>query len=256
MNYYWKFILNYARIVKSLMHLTCKNERWHWDKKQKNAFYALKKSLSETAHLWILSQACKKILKTDALDFAVRACLYQIKDRQKKSIAYWSRKLLKLKKRYKIHNKKLLAIVKALQDWKSYLTDISKPIQIFMNHKNLRNFTTIKQLNQQQIHWVKQLADFEFQIHYKKNNENSDADTLSRQSDHKEVKTIHTEILCKDKRETLMKDLAATYKMKNTFLTDNKLIKVCHNSWAGKHLGVKCTEDLVQRRCNIDDLYN
>jgi len=77
---------------------------------------------------------------------------------------------------------------------------------------------------------VKQLADFEFQIHYKKNNENSDADTLSRQSDHKEVKTIHTEILCKDERETLMKDLAATYKIKNTFLTDNKLIKVCHNS--------------------------
>ncbi len=67
---------------------------------------------------------------------------------------------------------------------------------------------------------------------------------------------IHAEILCKDKRETLMKDLAATYKMKNTFLTDDKLIKVCHDSWAGRHLGVKCTEDLVQRRCNIDDLHN
>ena len=55
MNYYWKFVLNYARIVKSLMCITCKNERWHWDKKQKNAFCILKKSLSETAHLWILS---------------------------------------------------------------------------------------------------------------------------------------------------------------------------------------------------------
>ena len=70
---------------------------------------------------------------------------------------------------------------------------------------------TIKQLNQQQICWVKQLADFEFQIHYKKNNENSDADTLSRWSDHKEVKMIHAEILRKDKKETLMKNLAATF---------------------------------------------
>ncbi len=26
-NYYWKFILNYTRIVKSLMCLTCKNKR-------------------------------------------------------------------------------------------------------------------------------------------------------------------------------------------------------------------------------------
>jgi len=190
------------------------------------------------------------------LNFAVEACLYQIKDGQKKSIAYWSRKLSELKKRYEVHDKKLLAIVKALQDWRPYLADISKSIQIFMNHKNLRNFVIIKQLNWWQVCWTEQLADFEFQIHYKKNNENSDADTLSRWPDHKEVKTIHAEILCKDERETLMKGLAATYKVKNTFLTDDKLIRMCHNSWAGEHLEVKCTEDLVQRRCNIDDLCN
>ncbi len=51
MNYYWKFVLNYARIVKSLMCLIYKNKKWHWDKKQKNAFCILKRSLSETAHL-------------------------------------------------------------------------------------------------------------------------------------------------------------------------------------------------------------
>jgi len=50
-NYYWKFIFNYTRIVKSLMCLIHKNKRWHWDKKQKNAFCTLKKSLNETAHL-------------------------------------------------------------------------------------------------------------------------------------------------------------------------------------------------------------
>ena len=68
------------------------------------------------------------------------------------------------------------------------------------------------------------MTDYEFQIHYKKNNENSDADTLSRHSDHEEVKTIHTEILHKDKEETLIKGLTAIYKMKNTFLTDEELI--------------------------------
>ena len=41
---------------------------------------------------------------------------------------------------------------------------------------------------------------------------------------------IYTEILCKDKKKTLMKDLAATFKMKNAFLIDDKLIKVCYNS--------------------------
>jgi len=59
------------------------------------------------------------------------------------------------------------------------------------------------------------------------------------------VKTIHAEILHKDKKETLIKDLAATFKIKNAFLTDNKLIKVCHNSRADEHLEVKCIEDLI-----------
>ncbi len=81
-NYYWKFVPNYARIAEPLMCLTCKNKRWHWDKEQKNVFCTLKKSLSEMTHLQILNSACEKILKTDASDFAVEACLYQIEDRQ------------------------------------------------------------------------------------------------------------------------------------------------------------------------------
>jgi len=67
---------------------------------------------------------------------------------------------------------------------------------------------------------------------------------------------IHAEILHKDKKETLMKGLAATFKMKNAFLMNNELIKVCHNSRADRHLEVKHTEDLVQRRCNIGNFYN
>jgi hypothetical protein len=55
----------------------------------------------------------------------------------------------------------------------------------------LRNFATTKQLNQQQVRWAEQLANYKFQIHYKKGNENGEADALSRQPDHKEVKKIH-----------------------------------------------------------------
>jgi len=117
--------------------------------------------------------------------------------------------------RYEVHDKELLAIVEALQDWRPYLAGISKPIQIFTDHKNLRNFATTKQLNRRQVRWVEQLADFEFQIHYKKGNENGGADALSRRPDHKGVETIHAGILRKDEEETLTKGLAATYKESN-----------------------------------------
>ncbi len=59
------------------------------------------------------------------------------------------------------------------------------------------------------------------------------------------MRIIYTEILCKDKKETLIKGLAATFKVKNTFLMNKKLIKVYYNSRADEHLKVKCTEDLI-----------
>jgi len=109
----------------------------------------------------------------------------------------------------------------------------------------LRNFATIKQLNQWQVCWAEQLVNYKFQIHYKKNNENGEADALSKQSDHEEVKKIHIKILSEDNKEILTKDLAATYKMKQTFLTDEELIWVCHNNRVSEHLEVKRTENLV-----------
>jgi len=254
MNYYQKFVLNYAKIAEPLTQLMCKNKRWHWNKEQKDAFHALKKSLSEMIHLRILNLTCKKILKIDTSDFTVGACLYQIKDEQQRLIVYWSRKLSELKKRYEIHNKELLVIVKALQDWRSYFTDTEKSIQIYTDHKNLRNFVTMKQLNQWQVCWIKQLINYKFQIHYKKNNENDEADALSKQSDHEEVKKIHTEILSEDEKKILTKGLTATYKVKQAFLTNKELIWVCHNSRADEHLEIKRTEDLVQRRHNISNL--
>ena len=68
------------------------------------------------AHLQIPKTTCEKVVETDASDFVVGACLYQIKDGKKQPIAYQSRKLSGLEKRYEVHNKELLVIVKALQE--------------------------------------------------------------------------------------------------------------------------------------------
>jgi len=50
----------------------------------------------------------------NASDFTVSACLYQIKNEQQRPIAYQFRKLSGSEKRYEVHDKELLAIVKAL----------------------------------------------------------------------------------------------------------------------------------------------
>jgi len=70
------------------------------------------------------------------------------------------------------------------------------------------------------------------------------------------VKKIHIKILSEDNKGILTKDLAAMYKVKQTLLTNEELIQVCHNSRADEHLEVKRTENLIQRRHNIDNLRN
>jgi len=75
----------------------------------------LKTALINTVHLRILKTACEKMLETDTSDYAIGACLYQIKDGQPQSIAYRLQKLSRSEKRYEVHDKKLLVIVKALQ---------------------------------------------------------------------------------------------------------------------------------------------
>jgi len=92
-----------------------------------------------------------------------------------------------------------------------------------MNYKNLRNFATTKKLNQWQICWAELLVNFEFQIHYKKNNKNNEVNALSRWLDYEEVKWVYTEILF-ERNKILMKELAAIYRVKNVFLMNNKLI--------------------------------
>jgi len=68
------------------------------------------------------------------------------------------------------------------------------------------------------------------------------------------VKKIHIKILSEDDKGILTKGLTATYKVKQTSLTDEELIQVCHNDRASEHLEVKRIKDLVQRRHNISDL--
>ena len=64
-----------------------------------------------------------------------------------KPIAYFSKKLILAEYNYIIYNKKLLAIVKNLEMWYLKLVSTTNQVKIDTNHKNLKYFITIQQLN-------------------------------------------------------------------------------------------------------------
>lgn len=84
---------------------------------------------------------------------------------------------------YDIHNKKLLAIVAALQHWRVY-AEGAPGLIIYSDHKNLTTFTTTKQLNRRQVRWSELLGQYKFRIQYTPGRDNGRADALSRRPDY------------------------------------------------------------------------
>ena len=70
------------------------------------------------------------------------------RERQLHPVAYRSRKFFGPELNYDVHNKKLLAIVDAFEEWRAYLEGSRHLIVVYSDHKNLSYFTTTKKLNQ------------------------------------------------------------------------------------------------------------
>jgi len=79
-------------------------------------------------------------VETDASEHAIGGVLSQKQDGKWKPIAFLSRTMQPAERNYKIYNKGLLAIVKALSKWRQYLLDAMEPSEIWMDHENLKYF--------------------------------------------------------------------------------------------------------------------
>ena len=86
------------------------------------------------------------IIETDALDFAIGACLIQEYNRNRYPIAYFLRKMSLAEQNYEIYDKELLAIVAALRHWRIYYKGATG-LTIYSDYKNLQFFITTKDLS-------------------------------------------------------------------------------------------------------------
>ena len=179
-NFYQRFIQGYSQICTPLTKMTKKKQPFHWEYKQKEAFKKLKKKFTSASILASFDPERKIILKINASDQALGSCLSQPDaERQLHPVAYRFRKFSGPELNYDVHDKELLAIVDAFEEWQAYLEESRHPIVVYSDHKNLSYLTTTKKLNRQQVRWAELLASYDFQIHYRKGSENGQADALS-----------------------------------------------------------------------------
>ena len=80
-------------------------------------------------------------------------------------IAFFSKSLSPVEWNYKIHDKEMLAIIRALEEWQHFLEGTPCQFKIWTGHKNLEYFCMSKKLNQWQAWWSLHLSQFNFTLH-------------------------------------------------------------------------------------------
>jgi hypothetical protein len=157
-----------------------------WHSVQDSAFRTLKKAFTTAPVLGLPDPTLPFRVITDVSDFALGAVLEQPDALNRwHPVAFYSKSMLPAELNYDIHDKELLAIVRALEYFRHYLEGHPEAFEVWTDHNNLAYFRTKQKISRQQARWSLFLSQFNFAIIHKPGAFNK-ADTLSRRPDHKE----------------------------------------------------------------------
>ncbi|KAF8756117.1 hypothetical protein RHS01_04910 [Rhizoctonia solani] len=187
-NYLCCFIPNFSSVARPLHNLTKKETPWSWGKSKEAAFQELKSLVTQSPVLIHSNPALPYYLETDASGVAMGAILSQQgPDNWLHPIAYMSKSFSGAEANYNTHNKELLAIIKALEEWRIFLEATDKPIQVFTDHWNLEYWMQARTFNCRHARWRVFLSNYNFEIHYCPGKQLGKLDALSRRLDYIDV---------------------------------------------------------------------
>jgi len=150
-NFYCRFIQDFSTIARPLFNLTHSDQAWNWSIKEQEAFEHLKMAVT-TALILVSPQDSEPFyIEANSSDFASGAILSQQLPGEEKwhPVAFYSKSLSPVEW---IHDKEILAIIRALEEWRHFLEEARHPVEIWTDHKNLEYFMTAKKLNHHQAH--------------------------------------------------------------------------------------------------------
>src|SRR5215475_2256717 len=185
-NFYCRFIEGFSHHARPLFDLTKKAKAWQWGEAEQTAFDKLRNRITSTPMLLAPDDSKPFQIESDSSDFATGAVLSQESSEDGKwhPVAFLSKSLSAIEHNYDIHDKEMLAIVRALEEWRHFLKGARHKFEIWTDHKNLEYFMAEKKLNRRQARWSLYLAWFDFALHHRPGKSMGKADALSRRADH------------------------------------------------------------------------
>lgn len=172
--YYRKFVKNYAAIARPLTDLLKKHTLFVWTQTHTAAFDALKAALVSAPILALPDFSKQFQIQTDASNSGVGAVLLQ----DGHPLAFVSKSLGPRTSALSTYEKEFLAILVAVEQWRSYLQHAE--FIIYTDQRSLMHVTAQRLHTQWQLKMHHKLSGLQYKIVYKPGAFNSTADALSR----------------------------------------------------------------------------
>ncbi|CAN6685989.1 unnamed protein product [Malus baccata var. baccata] len=176
--FYRRFIKDFSKIAQPFCRLLKKEIAFEFNKECKTAFKTLKDMLTLAPIIMPPNWSLPFELMCDASDYAIGAVLGQMRNKQPHVIHYASQTLNDAQLNYSTTEKELLAVVFALDKFRSYL--LGTKVIVYSDHAALKYLLTKKEAKPRLIRWMLLLQEFNIEIRDKKGSENVVADHLSR----------------------------------------------------------------------------
>lgn len=179
--FYQKFIRNYSEITTPLTNLLKKDrKKFSWTEEAEIALTKLKTALVTAPVLSNPDFHAPFIIETDSSDLAIGAVLVQIQQGERKTIAYFSKKLSSTQRRYSATERECLAVLLSIEHFKHFVEGSQFIVQTDAMSLTFLQTMSIESKSPRIARWALKLAKYDLLLQYKKGSENIPADALSR----------------------------------------------------------------------------
>jgi hypothetical protein len=183
-NFYRRFIRKFSQLAKPMNDLLKKDQQFSWTDACQRAFNTLKKKFTEEPVLMMPDQTRPFQIETDASKYATGAVLTQLDSNgDRHPVSFISKTLSPAERNYEIYDRELLAIIRALEEWRHYIQGSPHTTIVLSDHKNLTYYREAKKLTRRQARWSLYLSEFDIKLIHTPGNKMVQSDALSRRPD-------------------------------------------------------------------------
>jgi hypothetical protein len=176
--YYRNYVRGYSRLAVPLFELTRKDVAFVWDSSCQSAFEALKGALVAAPVLTRTDFEKLFCLDVDWSPKGVGAILFQKEGRMERVVAYASKGLTTMQKKFHPMEGECYALIWGIMHFRQYLHRTHFVLRT--DHKPLEWLATVSDAHGRKGRWIDMLQDFSFKIVHQPGVKHINVDALSR----------------------------------------------------------------------------